>query len=116
MSGILPRCHVFRIARRRGCSRSLSWTLYWRGFSPEAGHLAQALSSHGFSPLPSVPGLFYAEDPLTHEQVLLVLRTCRVELRIPYVIPPRDRSQAAVRLAHRVAQIAQTIPPFHHAP
>jgi hypothetical protein len=116
MSGPIPRCKLFRIARRHGCSRSLSWTLSWRGPSPETERLAQALSLRGFSPLPSVPGLFYGEDPRTREQVLLVLRTSRLELRIPYTIPPAERSRAAVSLAHRVAQIAQTVHAPSHEP
>lgn len=106
MAGAPPRCTSFRITRRQGCVRSLNWSLDWRIPLPDATMLAQGLQQQGFLSRHTVPGLFHGEDPSTGDQVLLVLRTSRIEVRVPYTFPPQERPRAAVLLAHRVARVA----------
>jgi len=109
MSEPLPRCRSFRIARRQGCARSLNWTLVWREPIPKADRLILSLLNQGFQARPTVAGIFHGEDPRTNEQILVVLRNTRTELRLPYTIPANQRSRSAVSLAHRIAQTAASL-------
>lgn len=85
MASRAAQCLDFRVARRQGCARSLNWAFAWRGPAVDARAVEAALVREGFVSAPTVAGLAHLERE--DGSVLLVLRSLRVPLRIPYTIP-----------------------------
>lgn len=108
------RCEDFRIARRQGCARSLNWRFSWRGDARDGAALSRALEREGMTSVVTVPGLAHLHGE--EGQVLIVLRSLRVELRLPYTVCFKDRPRAALALARRVARALRALapPPADH--
>jgi hypothetical protein len=102
---IRERCEHFRIIRRQGCMQSLHWHFVWRGAAIVPETFERSMVHRGFVRIPTIEGLWH----FTHGagEVLVVRRNVRVELRLPYTVPCRDRPRAALTLARQVAAAMQ---------
>lgn len=94
---------TLRLSQDIGCTRALLWRLEFEPPLPSTATLDAALASAGFE-LTRAPAGLRIYDHEDEDRVVFVPRTGRLQLRLSYLRPRRERVDDAISIAKRLAE------------